>query len=98
MSKQTTRPRIPGRDFAGQSGRFARRTYPAPRQCSDVCAGYRRVANRSLIKDLTARDLETRKIATVAERIEEALAQASRLAKKLLSAAQRRADRILRSI
>ena len=42
----------------------------------------RRVANRSLIKNLSARDLETRKIATVIERIEQALTQASRLAKK----------------
>src|SRR5258707_3625735 len=55
----------------------------------------RRVGNRSLIKDLEARDLETRKTATVVERIEEALMQAARLAKKLASAAQRRADRIL---
>jgi hypothetical protein len=54
----------------------------------------RRVGNRSLIKNLTARDLETRKTATVVERIEEALTQAARLAKKLASAAQRRADRI----
>ena len=54
----------------------------------------RRVANRSLIKDLTAHDLETRKIATVVERIEEAVRQAARLAKKLATAAQRRAERI----
>jgi hypothetical protein len=54
----------------------------------------RRVANRSLIKDLTARDLETRKVATVIERIEEALMQASRLAKKFGNAAHRRAERI----
>ena len=37
------------------------------------------VASRSLIKDLTARDLETRKIVGVVERIEEALAQAIRM-------------------
>jgi conjugative relaxase-like TrwC/TraI family protein len=54
----------------------------------------RRVANRSLIKDLTARDLETRKVATVIERIEEALMEASRLAKKFGNAAHRRAERI----
>jgi conjugative relaxase-like TrwC/TraI family protein len=54
----------------------------------------RRVADRSLIKNLSARDLETRKIATVVERIEEALTQASRLAKKFGNAAHRRAERI----
>ncbi len=54
----------------------------------------RQVANRSLIKDLTARDLESRKIVTIVERIEEALTQAARLAKKLATAAQRRAERI----
>jgi hypothetical protein len=54
----------------------------------------RRVANRSLIKNLSARDLETRKIATVIERIEEALTQASRLAKKFSNAAHERAERI----
>jgi hypothetical protein len=54
----------------------------------------RRVANRSLIKDLTARDLEWRKTATVVERIEEALMQAARLAKRFGNAAHRRVDRI----
>ena len=54
----------------------------------------RQVANRSLIKDLTARDLETRNIATVVERIEEALTQATRLAKKIGTAARRRVERI----
>jgi hypothetical protein len=54
----------------------------------------RQVANRSLIKDLTARDLETRKIATVVERIEEAFTQAARVAKKLATAVQTRAERI----
>jgi hypothetical protein len=54
----------------------------------------RRVANRSLIEDLTARDLESRKIATIVERIEEAVRQAARVAKKLATAAQRRAERI----
>src|ERR1700757_1889828 len=38
----------------------------------------RRMANRSLIKDLTAHDLESRNAATVVERIEEALMQAAR--------------------
>ncbi len=52
------------------------------------------VANRSLIKDRTARDLETRKIATVVERIEEALTQATCLAKKIGTAARRRVERI----
>jgi hypothetical protein len=54
----------------------------------------RRVANRSLIKNVTARDLETRKIVTFVERIEEALAQAARLAKRLTAVAQRRHERI----
>jgi conjugative relaxase-like TrwC/TraI family protein len=54
----------------------------------------RRVANRSLVKDLTARDLETRKIPMVVERIEEALRQTARLATKFATAAQRRAERI----
>jgi hypothetical protein len=54
----------------------------------------RQVANRSLIKDLTARDLEARKIAKIIERVEEALTQASRLAKRFATAAQRSAERI----
>jgi len=54
----------------------------------------RRVANRSLIKNLSARHLETRKIATVIERIEEAMRQGARFAMKLASAPQRRAERI----
>jgi hypothetical protein len=54
----------------------------------------RRVANRSLIKDLTARDLESRETATVVERIEEALRQAARLAKRFGNAAHRRVERI----
>jgi hypothetical protein len=54
----------------------------------------RQVANRSLIKDFTARDLETRNIATVVERIEEALTQATRLAKKIGTEARGRAQRI----
>jgi hypothetical protein len=54
----------------------------------------RQVANRSLIKDLTARDLESRKIAKIIERVEEAVRQAVILAKKLVTAPQRRAERI----
>jgi len=54
----------------------------------------RRAANRSLIKDVTARDLESRKIATAVEQIEQTMTQVSRLAKKLATAAQRRAERV----
>jgi conjugative relaxase-like TrwC/TraI family protein len=54
----------------------------------------RRVANRSLIKDMTARDLETRKIETVLERVEEAVRQTVTVAKKLVTAPKRRAERI----
>jgi hypothetical protein len=52
------------------------------------------VANRSLIKDVTARDLETRKIARFVERIEEALAQAVRIAKRMTKLAKRDQQRI----
>jgi hypothetical protein len=54
----------------------------------------RQVANRSLIKDLTARDLETRKIVGVVERIEEALAQTIRIAKRMTKVAKREQERI----
>jgi hypothetical protein len=54
----------------------------------------RQVANRSLINDLTARDLETREIASFVERIEEALAQAVRFAKAMTKAARREQERI----
>ena len=54
----------------------------------------RQVVNRSQIKDLTARDLETRKIATLVERIEEAVTRATELAKKLATAVRRRAERV----
>ena len=54
----------------------------------------RRVANRSLIKDITARDLETRNIEAVLGRVEEAVRQAVALATKVLTAPQRRAERI----
>jgi hypothetical protein len=54
----------------------------------------RRVANRSLIKDITARDLETRNIETVLGRLEEAVRQAVALATKVLTAPQWRVERI----
>jgi conjugative relaxase-like TrwC/TraI family protein len=54
----------------------------------------RQVANRSLIKDLTARDLETRKIASFVGRVEQALAQAVRFAKTVTEAAKRERERI----
>jgi hypothetical protein len=54
----------------------------------------RQVANRSLIKDLTACGLETRKIVGVVERIDEALAQAIRIAKPMTKAAKRERERI----
>jgi hypothetical protein len=54
----------------------------------------RQVANRSLIKDLTARDLEIRKTVSFVERIEEALAQALRIAKQMTKAAKREQERI----
>jgi len=54
----------------------------------------RQVANRSLIKDLTARDLETRKIASFVERIEQALVQVVRFAKAMSKAARREQERV----
>jgi len=54
----------------------------------------RQVANRSLIKDLMARDLETRKIASFVERIEQALAQAVRFAKAMTKVAKQERERI----
>jgi hypothetical protein len=54
----------------------------------------RHVANRSLIKDLTARDLEARKIVSFVDRIEEALARAVRMAKRMTKAAKREQERI----
>ena len=53
----------------------------------------RQVANRSLIKDLMGRDLETRKIAGFVERIEQALGQAVRFAKAVTKAAKRERER-----
>src|SRR5258708_24804290 len=54
----------------------------------------RRVANRSLIKDVTARDLETRKIVNFVERVEEGVARAIGLAKRMTKAAKREQERI----
>ncbi len=54
----------------------------------------RQAANRSLIKDLTARDLETRKIVNFVDRIEEALAKAVRVVKRMTKAAKREQERI----
>jgi hypothetical protein len=53
----------------------------------------RRVATQSLIKDRTARDLETRKIANFVERIEEALAKAVRIAKRVTKVAKQERER-----
>jgi conjugative relaxase-like TrwC/TraI family protein len=55
---------------------------------------FRQVANRSLIKDLTARDLETRKLASFVERLERALNQAVRFAKAMSKTARREHERI----
>jgi hypothetical protein len=54
----------------------------------------RRVANRSLTKDITARDLETRNIEAVLGRLEEAVRQAVIHAKKLVTAPLRSAERV----
>jgi hypothetical protein len=54
----------------------------------------RRVANRSLIKDITARDLETRNIEAVLGRLEGAVRQAVIHVKKLVTAPLRSAERI----
>ncbi|MBV8352626.1 MAG: relaxase domain-containing protein [Verrucomicrobia bacterium] len=54
----------------------------------------RQVANRSLIKDLTARDLEARKIASFVEQIEQALFKAARFVKTMTKAAKREHERI----
>jgi conjugative relaxase-like TrwC/TraI family protein len=54
----------------------------------------RRVVNRSLIKDITARDLEARKIEAVLGRLEEVMRQAVIHAKKLVTAPLRSAGRI----
>jgi hypothetical protein len=43
---------------------------------------------KSLTKDLTARDLETGEIVSFVERVEEALAQAARMAKNMTTSAK----------
>src|SRR6201984_1872329 len=54
----------------------------------------RQVAHRSLIKDLTARHLETRKTVSFVARIGEALGRAIRMAKRMTKAAKREQERI----
>jgi len=54
----------------------------------------RQVANRSLIKDVFARDLESQKIVGFAERFGQALAQTVRFAKIMTKAAKREQERI----
>jgi hypothetical protein len=54
----------------------------------------RRMANRSLIKDITARDLEGRTMETVLGRVEEAVRQAVIHARKLVTAPLRSAGRV----
>jgi hypothetical protein len=54
----------------------------------------RQVANRSLIKDVMARDLETRKIVSFVERIEEVLNRAVRMAKRMTKSAKRERERL----
>jgi hypothetical protein len=55
---------------------------------------FQQVANRSLIKDLTARDLETRTVVSFVERIEQALSKAVRFAKTMTKAAKWERERI----
>jgi hypothetical protein len=55
----------------------------------------RQVANRSLIKDVMARDLETRKITSFVERMEAVLTQAWDLAKRMVTKAARREQKQL---
>ena len=54
----------------------------------------RQVANRSIIKDVMARDLEAQKIVSFVQRMEETLAQAVRIAKRMTKAAKREQQRI----
>ena len=58
----------------------------------------RQVANRSLIKDVMARDLETRKITSFVERMEAVLTQAWDLAKRMATKAARREQQRLREL
>jgi len=50
----------------------------------------RQVANRSLIKDVMARDLETRKITSLVKRMEALLTRAVELAKSMATKADER--------
>ncbi len=58
----------------------------------------RQVANRSLIKDVMARDLEKRKIASFVEQMEASLRQAMEFAKRMATKAGRREQQRLREI
>jgi conjugative relaxase-like TrwC/TraI family protein len=58
----------------------------------------RQVANRSLIKDVMARDLETRKITSFVERMEAVLTRAMDLAKSMATKAARREHQRLREL
>ena len=58
----------------------------------------RQVANRSLIKDVMARDLESRKTTSFVERMEELLRQAKAFAKSMTSKAARREQQRLREL
>ena len=58
----------------------------------------RQVANRSLIRDVMARDLEKRKITSLVERMEALLARAMELAKSLATKAARREQQRLREL
>jgi hypothetical protein len=58
----------------------------------------RQVANRSLIKDVMARDLETRKITSFVERMEALLTQAWDLAKRMATKAARGEQQRLREL
>jgi hypothetical protein len=58
----------------------------------------RQVANRSLIKDLMARDLETRKITSFVERVEALVRRAREFAKSMATKAARREPQRLREL
>ena len=58
----------------------------------------RQVANRSLIKDVMARDLETRKISSFVERMEALLRRAREFAKRMATKAARREQQRLREL
>jgi hypothetical protein len=54
----------------------------------------RQVSNRLLIRDLTARDVETQRITGFVERVEEPLAQEVRMAESMTNTAKREQERI----